>query len=197
MKNKIIVICVILAVLVSLMTFTAVLAQKKADTDKPIETEETTVKENTVTFTWDGEEFTVPKGTTIGEFFEFEEFKAVKDTNDWRIEEGNVLCQNGLDIYCSSELVLVNGASYGVDGSNLIYTSVEVCEETFSIVPGTTWRQYIIAGDQTQQDISIGGDGEGEVVLCHGQMSYVVVSGSDVNIHPDDVIDINVSYTYI
>lgn len=166
MKNKIIVICLILSVIISLMSFIAVLSTaKNAEKDSDIDADESTSVSDDINFTWDGTRFTVPKGTTVGEFVLSQ---TNDDTNEFSIGENKYLV--GVDcieywvpaaevFYTTcipNDTVIIDGESYG---------NIEI---TFSIdgTPYTcykwaTWEYFV---SEEGQDLSILND----EVLCLG-----------------------------
>ena len=125
MKNKFITVCVILAALLSIMSFTAILMPRNAQTREPEETD--TKAPSMVTFTWDTAEYTVPKGTTFGEFIESnynsEGYYEGNGGTYYTVQEGYVCCE-GSSMGIPADGVIRNGQDYG---SDLLLTAYVGC----------------------------------------------------------------------
>ena len=135
MKNKVIVICVILAVMLSFMTLAAVLAQKTGNVKTSDETVDTAEKEEFITFSFYGVPYTVLKGTT------FRNFINDQAPEGFTIEEYRVYTEDDigdpLDTLIDADMVIQDGVSYD---DNLIHIDVDGVECDFS--PGSSFRSY-------------------------------------------------------
>lgn len=135
MKNKFITICVILAVLLSFASFAALMVQfRSTDVDEP--SDSVTDVSETVTFMWDGEEYTVKKGTTFKEFVETETSLNATTLKDGYIYVDYKEYTGYLDIDINGEIQ--NGQGYGD-----IYYYFFIEGKEFSFHNGATWESYI------------------------------------------------------
>lgn len=153
MKNKFLVICIILAVILSITAFTAALVPRIAD-NLATDTEDTVpggsnvTDKNMITFTWDDEEYTVEKGTTFGEFISenldlLNRSSAVQYSLENKTDKLQ-FTQDGETQYMGIPYngVIKAGKVYGVLNP-LIFT---LEDEEYSYYNGSTWGTYLEDG---------------------------------------------------
>ena len=153
MKNKFLVICIILAVILSITAFTAALVPRIAD-NLATDTEDTApggsdvTDKNMITFTWDDEEYTVEKGTTFVEFIS-ENLDLLNRGSSVQYSLENKtdkiqFTQDGetqyMGIPCNG--VIKDGEEYGV--LNPLSFTLEGVE--YSFYNGSTWDTYLEDG---------------------------------------------------
>ena len=170
MKNRFITICVILAALLSIMSFTAILMPRNARTNTPEDTTEEATKEPVlITFNWDDDGYTVPEGTTFGEFV-ISQYG--EEGSFFQTPEGEYTVVDDYICFCGSPTgvpadgIIRNGESYGFRRYPI---TSNVNDEFFDCFNGATWEGVVSC---SEHDVPFTIDGNGFVENDYGVICY-------------------------
>ena len=169
MKNRFITICVILTALLSIMSFTAILMPRNARTSTSEDpTEEATKEPVLITFTWEDDGYTVPEGTTFGEFVisQYGEEGSFFQTpeGEYTVVD-DYICLNGRPLCVPADGIIRNGEDYGIRNSITSYCN----DEYFESYNGATWEGVLIC---YSHHLPFTIDGNGFVENDYGVICY-------------------------
>lgn len=173
MKNKFLTICLIMVFLLSFASSVAILVHLRSndieetiDSDEiiesnEIESDDTTVKAEMISFTWDGVEYTVENGTTFAEFIGeglvigdyYYIIAAASDNKSY------VLYDNTSDyLGIPADGLILDGEAYGYGcrlDFSLIDSDGDPTEYNFVCYNGATWEGWSLTSDYEPEDLGL------------------------------------------
>lgn len=212
MKNKIIVFCIILTMLLSLATFTALLVPRISnDTDtedtgsESVLPEDESITKKTISFYWDDVEYTVEEGTTFRQFVSNNVLEI--DFNTYRIcpNTGYIDCYQPKNGSCYLTIdpdgIIQAGEYYGVEAR----AEFTYGDNLYDFHNGATWKSYLSVIELSDaycenplEKFTIGDDG---CIYYNGSYSHLCSNNddheheTDDDPHGDDLIIAGLHYT--